>query len=184
MKVILLVLSSLLLLSCNDASLGKGYYVLTDYESEDVGYPYGSIIYKSKDEDAFQHIVVYSDIKKCVVDGDFILVLQKPNERLIKKEFRDGLSFWQDHRDSRKNDTLISIMNIPISIAKIDRLMDNPNDVESKIDSILNHHQLLGTSKNYYIIMKSKDSIIGPLSKADFEKVKKQKGIGLNTSDW
>lgn len=70
--------------------MGHNYYYLSDYEAIDVGYPYGSIIYKAESEYHFKQIVVFSDITDIHQTGDFIIVKQTPNLELYKKYISDN----------------------------------------------------------------------------------------------
>ena len=57
MTKIILFLSIFCFLSCrNNDNLGSGYYYLSDFNAMDVGYPYGSIVYKSNQENLYKKI--------------------------------------------------------------------------------------------------------------------------------
>ena len=71
--------------SCDEKKLGDNYFYLPDYEAQDIGFPYGSIIYQSQKQNSFSNILVYAEIVKVKQIDDFILVKQKPNIELYKK---------------------------------------------------------------------------------------------------
>ena len=90
MKYLLTFTIMALCLSCNEKNLGGGYYYLPDYEAIDVGYPYGSMIYKSKSEYHYEQILIVSDLVNVRQSGDFIVVKQIPNLELYKKFVHDS----------------------------------------------------------------------------------------------
>lgn len=129
----------IILMSCNDYELGNGYFYLSQDEAMDVGSPYGSIIYKSKQRCQYDKVVVYGDVLDCISDDNYILVSQKPNKEKIKELVEGGSYFNED---------------------------------------FLN--QMFKNQKNYYIISKVNDSLIGPLDENEFLSKKKNMKIDLN----
>lgn len=89
------IISSLLLfcLGCNDRALGDGFFHLPKYESEDVGYPYGTIVYHGKTEYDYRNILVLSDVLYVIKCRKFILVKQKPNIELYYKYLKEKIKY-------------------------------------------------------------------------------------------
>jgi hypothetical protein len=159
--------------SCNNYHLAKDYYYLSDDESKDIGYPYGTIVYKSEHENSFVDPIVYSDIKKCVFDNKYILVYQEPNKVYFYKELEDKIKAFNSNFISTKKDTVLKLIYGSISTKVINALINkNDNQVKRVADSIITneiYYKKMFTNKfNYWIIRLSDDSLIGPLNKEEY----------------
>ena len=168
--------------SCNNYHLAKDYYYLPVDESIDVGYPYGSIIYKSDREYAFENTIVYTDVKECVSDDKYILVYQKPNKAIFAKELEDNLKNFNSYFVKTKKDTLIELPHGKVSIKDIYYSTEKNGNNASKIaNSLINdepYYQNLFSNKfNYWIICLSNDSLIGPLTKDEYFIKRKEMNI-------
>jgi hypothetical protein len=120
--------------SCDNENLGNNYYYLPDNEALAVGYPYGSVIYKSNKKNVFQKIIIPANVIKCDVDADHILVVQKPDKQLIEKQIKEDNGF--------------------IGSAVL--------------------RNVFRSDTNYYIIDKFKETVDGPMSKAEFDDKKRK----------
>lgn len=175
-----------LLLSCdNEAVLGNNYYYLTDYEALDVGYPHGSIVYKSDRINSFDDIVVYSDIEKCIYNSEYILISQIPNKSLMLGQLREDLEFWNAYFLKNGKNINVDLMYGEVSLNEINKLFLKPQDINEKVDSIfrneLFYRKIFRNKRNYYIIQKTNDSVFGPLTVEEFQEIKNKKNIDL---DW
>ena len=109
--------------SCDEKKLGDNYFYLPDYEAQDIGFPYGSIICQSRKQNAFDNILVYSKIDKVERKNDFILVKQKPNLGLYRKYLRDKTMSNDSKIDSLfYNDVNYFIINIIVEWLKFQKL--------------------------------------------------------------
>lgn len=98
MKVIFLLFALTLLASChNVTTVGNDYYYLPDHEAMDIGYPNGSIVYKSSAKNSFEKILVYSAIEKCISNDEYIIVLQKPNKQNMRNLIKEDFNFWNQY---------------------------------------------------------------------------------------
>lgn len=185
MKKIFIVLG-FLLFSCDEAILGDNYYYLTDYEARDVGYEYGSIVYNSSSIDNFKDIIVYSDIEKCKSDNEFILVLQVPNKPLMISRLKNSLEFWNSYFLKNKKNINVDLVHGEISLENINKLFlkNSSQDIDRAVDSIFRNEifykKMFQDKKNYYIIQKDNDSVFGPLTLEEFQKIRIKKGIALD----
>lgn len=186
MKKIVIVLG-FLLLSCNDESnLGGDYYYLTDYEARDVGYEYGSIVYKSTSIDNFKDILVYSDIKKCVSNNEFVLISQVPNKPLMIRRIKKSLEFWNSYFLKNKKNINVDLVHGETSLENINKLFlkKSSQSIDMAVDSIFRNEifykKMFQDKRNYYIIQKDNDSIFGPLTLKEFEKIRIKKSITLD----
>ncbi|OJW77615.1 hypothetical protein [Spirosoma sp. 48-14] len=173
----------LLLVSCKDNStLGNNYYYLTRYEAEDNGYPYGSIIYKSKQKNLYSKIIIYSDVIKVKSNKNYIITMQKPNINILKSIIKDDITFWKEHYLKTKKDSIVILSYDTISLKKISKLLINSKSIDSIIKNKEPYSSMLKQkhSNNYYIIDKNKNIVIGPLTKYNFEKIKLQMSIKLD----
>lgn len=187
MKKIFVILVLFTLFSCNDESdLGSNYYYLPDYESVDIGYPYGTVIYKSEEKNHFDEIVIYSDIKKINFNKKFIIVLQKPNKELMIKNIEDDLLMWNNHYLTNMKDTLVDFSFGKMSSKRIYNLINRnkTGELHRIAESLFNDGILkkkgFANFENYYIIQKQNDSIFGPYNFEKFTKIKYKKNIDLD----
>ena len=175
------------LLSCNDGTdLGNDYFYLPDYEAVDIGYAYGTMIYKSESKDHFDKIIICSDVKKINFDSKYALILQKPNKKLLIKHLVDDLIIWNNYFIEMKKDSLVDLGHKKMLLRDIHRLVENNEakklntTADSIIDKDVYYQKMFKNKENYYIIQKNKDSIYGPLSVKEFEVIKKKKKIDLD----
>lgn len=186
MKNIILLLSIFCFLSCkNKDVLGSGYYCLSDFDAMDVGYPYGSIIYKSNQENFYKKIMVYTKIEKVNFNEEYILIVQQPNKALLIKRIKDDLELWNNYYLENKKDSLVSLIHKKMHLTDIHILVDDKKGgLNITADSIFNNEmfykKMFQNESNYYIIRKVNDSIFGPLTLEEFEAIKKKNSIDLD----
>ena len=123
MKNIIYTYVFCLLFSCYESDLPNHYYFLSSFEASDIGYPYGSIIYKSNIKNVFQKVVVYSDIIKYKVNKKSIIVIQKPNIQFAKKQLADEIEFWNKYYKNNRQDSIVEIVKLKISVKYLNDLM-------------------------------------------------------------
>ncbi len=80
--------------------------------------------------------------------------------------------------------TILFTLSSSLALESFKKVNSLTVNIDKFADSIISHntyHKELLTPKkiNYYIIDKDKDSVLGPLTKEEFEKVKKEKSIDL-----
>ncbi len=170
--------------SCKDETdLGNNFYYLPDYESVDVGYPFGSIIYKSKEKYVFEKIFVSADVINVNKNDDYIIVKQIPNKKILLQNIKDDLNLWSNYYLEIKRDSLIDLNYQKTSIYNIHKLVTNKG-AEAITDSIFNNEpfykKMFVNKYNYYIIEKSNDFVFGPLTLKEFDALKKEKKIDLD----
>lgn len=190
MKIIkknLLFIVIICFISCKDETdLGNNFYYLPNYESKDVGYPYGSIVYKSKEKYAFEKTFVYTDIVGINNNDSYIIVKQIPNKKLLLQNIKDDLNdlkLWSNYYLESKKGSLVDLIYKKTSIYDIHKLIKN-KDTEIVVDSIFKNDSfcksMFRNKINYYIIQKDKDIVFGPLTFNEFEVMKKNKNIDLD----
>ena len=187
MKKTFIIFVLFTLFSCNDGSdLGDDYYYLPDYEALDIGYAYGTMVYKSENKNHFNDVIVYSDIKNIKFNSEYIIVLQEPNKKLMIKQIADDLTTWNNYYLENKKDSVVNLTHGKLSLKNIDNLIkENKSRRLDKIaDSIFNkesfYKKIFKNKENYYIIQKENDSIFGPLNLKEFTKIKNKKNIDLD----
>lgn len=117
MKLIIIVIVAMLFLGCTDEmDLGNNYFYLPEYEAYDIGFPYGSIVYKSKKAFDFDSILVYADVVAIKTNKEFIIVKQKPNKKVFKKYVLDQIKGKLLNGDRKALE--ITLLNSSISFAK------------------------------------------------------------------
>lgn len=130
-KRALYVFLILFLSSCDNTNLGNGYYYLPPDEALDIGYPYGSIIYKSNLKNVFKKIIVPANVVKCDFDADHVFIIQKLDKQLMRKYLHDELRYHSSDSIFRnasflnrlfKNDTNYFIID------KSNNFIDGPMD--------------------------------------------------------
>ena len=173
MKYIVFFSLLIIFIGCKDAGLGNNYYHLGYYEGRDIGYPYGTIIYKSTDKNIIGKPCIYADVVDFVANKDYILVVQKPSKELFYKIIKDDLEFWKKYHAEAKTDTLLVFPHGTIMLKDLLEQMKRNDNQSGKItDSIFKNERyykkLFMSEYNYWIIQKVNDSLIGPLTKEDF----------------
>lgn len=171
--------------SCNTNNVGNDYYYLTIYKAMDVGYPYGSIVYKSKKENSFDKIIIYSDVISCVSNNKYFLVYQEPNKNLFNKFLTDELNFWNSYFIASKKDSSIEFAYHTFSLKSINSLIEKFNNQTEKIaDSLIkndHYYQKCFSNKfNYWIINTHADMLMGPFTKDEYLAKRKELYIPNN----
>lgn len=170
--------------SCKDETdLGNNFYYLPDYESVDIGYPYGTIVYKSSEKNKFEKIFIYADVVSVNNNDDYIIVKQIPNKKILLQNIKDDLNLWSNYYLEIKRDSLIDLNYQKTSIYNIHKLVTNKG-AEAITDSIFNNEpfykKMFINKYNYNIIEKATDSVFGPLNLNEFDALKKEKKIDLD----
>lgn len=187
MRNIFILFTLLLMVNCSDMEkLGNDYYYLPDYESLDIGYPYGSLVYKSEQQNHFDSIIIFSDIKAVNYDNSYIIVSQMPNRNLILKNVKDNLNTWNDFYAENNKDSLVELCHKKIKLKEIHHLINKSDSlrINQIADSIFNdnlyYKKIFKNKYNYYIIQKNKDSVFGPLTLTEFRVLKSKKKMALD----
>jgi hypothetical protein len=172
MKKSLLCIFLITLFGCSEGSLGDGYFYLPEYDAMDTGYPYGSVVYKSTQKNIFQQLIIRADVISCTVKGHYILVVQKPNKALMKKEIIESLDLWNNYTE-RIKDSLVTVGNTKIDLSQVHTIKLAGDTAANKFaDSLINVSGVSRQPINYYIIDKKVGLVNGPLTKSEFEKIK------------
>jgi len=176
-------LTFLFFLSCTNKKVD--YYFLDKDESADIGYPYGSIIYKSSKKNYFENILIYSDINQVEFGQKYIIVNQHPNKELMLKKMEDDFNIWSNYYSENKKDSIVNLSFSKISLKEIFKLGEANNKKFIKVaDSILLNDRfnkiIFSNKENYYIIDKEKDKMYGPLTFSEFRKLKTSLKITLD----
>lgn len=194
MKLIIYLFIPLILmncLNCHDSSKEK-YYFLDKYESQDVGYPYGTIVYKSLQRNSYDTILIYSDIVKYAEDKSYIIVLQKPNMDLLFEEIKNNLfQFYKGYKKynyTNENYSYPYGQNKDILLKNMDSIFlitkDSAKTYEIEANSIIKkelyYKRMFERKYNYYIINKKVDSIYGPLGYDKFKNLKNKNKINFD----
>lgn len=183
MRKIALLFIIFLFVSCDERSLGKNYYYLSEYDANE--YLTESFVYKSFDENVFDEIIIYPKVKSIEFDNKYIIVFQQPNKELMLKQIKEDLELWNDHYLESKKDSLVSLVHNKMRLTDIHNLVKNKKEkLNITVDSIFNNEilykKMFRNKSNYYIIQKANDSIFGPLTLKEFEVIKKKKSIDLD----
>ena len=177
------------LISCHNDSnnLGKYYYYMTKDDALDYGLISWDFIYKSdKTRSRYYSIIdkTPSDIIDYSFDDNYIIAKQKYNREVLLNELEMELSSWGGYYNIYKREGVINFNDVQVSLKEISKqieLRGSTNLADSIISHSTYYKELLTPNKiNYYIIDKDEDSILGPLDKLEFEKIKKEKGINLD----
>ena len=173
------------LIKCDPNSLGKDYYYMDEYRAMDIGFSGGQIIYKSKNKSYIQEEKVPANTIEVKYNYRYIIAKQIYNREVEINLLKEDLRQWNREYNTKKNDSIINFKYGSLSLKKIHKVIkENNSNLDRFTDSIIYHStyykELLIPNKiNYYIIDKDKDSVLGPLTKEEFEKVKKEKSIDL-----
>lgn len=164
----------LLVVSCNDhESLGDGYYYLSSGAAADMSYPYGSMLYYSSDNRLLgDSTLIYNTIMEVKKTKRYILVRQYPNRETMQRRLMDKISRWKESKESNPNDSLVTFPHGKENLSHIINLENNfevnKAIADSMINNILFYQRMFANFSNYWIIDKTEQLLIGPLTKDDF----------------
>ncbi len=163
-KFYVLAMVALLFVSCNgegDRDLGNGYYYLPANEAVDMGYPYGSIIYRSGAIDQFTNILVYADIDRIVHNSEHILLVQRPNVTLLLDRIDDDIDFWKKQYATNNRDTTVSLLDQNVKISRL----SEPDSDGKILDSLLSNspaYKLLSKNASIYYLIDKRNGMVKP----------------------
>lgn len=177
MKFSIVILILFIMIGCHKGDLGGDYYYLPDYEAVDIGYSYGSIIYKSTQQNTYNKVLIYADVIDCKYSSDYIIVLQRPNKALVKQNIKDDLKMWRYLSKITVGDKEIAMDNLKLRCASVEKIS---SIADSLFQESSYYQKMFHLESNYYIIDKDTDSIFGPMDKIQFEKMKEDKNISLD----
>jgi hypothetical protein len=179
--------------------MGGGYSYRGEGEGSNV------ICYSEKlnSKTSIDSIIVYPDVKQFVYDDEFILVKQKPNLKghvielsaelsSITNAFRffDSLPLNQVPHGYieavKENENKVSFYRELVLKTSPNNSLEDQLFFEKMADSIIKNNPLYNKmyhkNVNYWIINKSRKVILGPLSKNEYLKKKKEIGISEKLS--
>lgn len=87
---LILLLISATLFGCkwSNAPLGDNYWYLDVYEAQDVGYPGGAIIYRSKERYSFDEVLIEGNVIAETHNDKYVIAKQLPiNDNQIENYF-------------------------------------------------------------------------------------------------
>ncbi len=174
MEKVIYLFIILIVCSCsNERDLGNKYYYLPDYESIDVGYPYGSVIYKGPNEYVFNEIIIFSDVEKVIERDTYVLVLQKPNVDLFKKYLIERVrKIYANNFFSLNFLPKQDLEFLKSEIYAISKEFDSNLSYEIAILHLIKKSKYLkkifDSRLNYYIIKSQDDVVVGPLNAREF----------------
>ncbi len=176
-----------LLTNCSNVeTLGDDYYYLSGDDALDIGYPYGSMLYRSKKKSTFEEVLIYADVVKKSSNYQYIIIKQQPNKKLVINKIKQNLEFWNQYYLENGKDSLVDIGYDKMSLKDIQSLLEKNKQIKQEMiaDNLFRqkecYKKIFKNKINYYIIQKTSNSIIGPLTIKDFKEIKQKKKIDLD----
>ncbi|MFB9109792.1 hypothetical protein [Flavobacterium gyeonganense] len=186
MKKMNVLFVAFLLTNCsNIETMGDNYYYLSDDEAIDIGYPYGSMFYRSKEKSNFEEVLIYADVIQKKFNDEYIIIKQQPNKKLLINKIKQNLEFWNNYYLENRKDSLVEIGYDKMTLKDIQTLLEKNKKTKKDIvaDSLFRqkscYKKIFKNKTNYYIIEKTTDSIFGPLNIKDFKNIKARKKVDL-----
>ena len=177
MKKIILFLAIISLVGCKDKGLGAGYFYLSSQEAADIGYPYGSIIYRSNDKYIYKDISVFANITRIKSIREIVMIEQTPNKTLLAKLIQDDITFWNQHFTKTKKDSLVKIAGEEIYLTDLPKNIKIDSTVNDFINNSPRLSVMLKNETNYYILDIGNKTLSKPLTLNEFNIECKNKGI-------
>jgi len=177
MKKIILFLAIISIVSCKDKGLGGDYFYLSSDEASDIGYPYGSIVYQSKDKYIYDNICLFADIIRIKSVGETVLIEQRPNKTLLVKLIKDDITFWNQHFIKTKKDSLVKVAGEKIYLSDLQKVAKMDNAVNHFIRNSPKLSLMLKNETNYYILDIGNKTLSKPLTLQEFKTECKNKGL-------
>lgn len=155
-------------LSCTQ---NDSYYFLTNEEAADIGYPYGSTVYSGSEKLVFQKIYVTADILQCEENKRYMTIKQKLNEEVLESWVRNSIKSFVGSNGFHGEKDKLKFYNLVIPDSILLNLDTNLVKTDSLTNLVLHSDEMKLLRKNnynYWVIDKSIDSLLGPLSHLDF----------------
>lgn len=156
--------------ACNSSSDKVSIFYLDEYEAKDIGFNYGSMVYKSNVKNKFEEILIFSEIIEFKKIPNCILVKQRFNERNFINFIVDNLDYKLKFDTNSRNINLIEVYNINFIKDSINNISDSyfrTNYIESVIKKSNYFKDLIINKENYYLIDSSSHSVTGPLRREE-----------------
>lgn len=168
------------LISCGAQGYKENYFYLSRYEALDVGYPYGAIVYKSPEEYLYRNVIIGGNVLIFKQNSKYIVAKQDLDVGLLRKWIGESIeSFIESNGyNGRRKELKFYDYVFPDTLLL---KYDNTDSSIAYLTNIALESPLIQKVKqndtNYWIIQIANDSLIGPLTKSEFEVTRKEMQI-------
>lgn len=152
-------------------------------EAIDVGYPYGSIIYKGLQERSFSDIIITANVVDYKQNSQFLIAEQQVDIHLLEKWINDRIKNFIETKGYNGSQSGLEFYNTLLSDSLLFKYDTSASSINFLTNIVLRSpliQKINQNSINYWIIQKSNDSLIGPFTKAEY--VAQRKALGVPES--
>lgn len=169
--------------SCDRNNNSESYYYLDKDEALDVGYPYGSMIYKSLQEYSFNNILITSNVLEFKQNSQYVVAKQNLDMGLLRKWISESIESFigsNGYNGERKELEFYNYVLPDTLLLKYDNSDSSINYLTNMVLQSPRVQKIRQNDTNYWIIQIANDSLIGPLTKSEFETTRKELQIPDN----
>lgn len=173
MKKILLYTLTVLLTSCNSDTNIENYYYYND--DLDKSAPFGTFVYKSTQPFVFNKILITTNVTGFRQNSKFVVARQELDTSLLRKYIYSEIEAFVRLRGYNGERNSLSFYNYILPDTFLLRFENNDSNINYLTRTVLESPKIQKLTKNdinYWIIQKSNDSTIGPLTKSEFDGVR------------
>ena len=168
------------LMACSPNMEGEKYYYLTPDEALDVGFPFGAIVYKSPKELIFREITISASVVSFKQTSKFISVKQQTDINLLKKWINEDIKGFLEskgYNGERRKLKFYDVVLTDTFLLKFDASDSSINYLTNLVLQSPRIKKMQQRDTNYWVIQKSIDSLIGPLTKSEFEYIREEMSV-------
>lgn len=166
--------------SCDRNNNLESYYYLDKGEALDVGYPYGAIVYKSPEEYLYRDVIIGGNVLAFKQNSKYIVAKQNLDIELLEKWIIEDIKSFIGSNGYNGERRELKFYNYVLP----DTLLLKYDNSDSSISYLTNMvlksspvKKIRQNDTNYWIIQIANDSLIGPLTKSEFEITRKEMQI-------
>lgn len=174
---ILCIVTLLGLSSCDRNNNLESYYYLDKDEALDVGYPYGSMVYKSLQEYSFSDILITSNVSKFKQNSQYVVAMQNLDTGLLRKWISESIENFIRHDGYNGERAGLKFYDYVLPDTLLLKYDNSDSSIAYLTNMVLKSsfiQKIRQNDTNYWIIQISNDSLIGPMIKSEFEITRKE----------
>jgi hypothetical protein len=169
-----------LAISCGKMINSENYFYLSEFEALDVGYPYGAIVYKSSEEYLYRDVIIGGHVLLFKKDSKYVVAKQALDIIMLRKWISESIEGFINFKGYNGEKRELKFYDYVLA----DTLLLKYDNTDSSVNYLTNlvlESPIIQKAKqngiNYWIIQIANDSLIGPLTKPQFEHIRNEMKI-------
>ncbi len=172
MKKILLYTLTVLIISCNSDTSSENYYYYND--DLDKSAPFGTFVYKSTQPFVFNKILITTNVTGFRQNSKFVVARQELDTSLLRKWIYLEIEAFVRLKGYNGESNSLSFYNYILPDTFLLRFENNDSNINYLTRTVLESPKIQKLTRNdinYWIVQKRNDSMIGPLTKSEFDEL-------------